>query len=205
MDASKNSGTPKSSNLIGFSIINHPFWGTPIFGNTHINWCRISSINCFDRPNFDLGRVFWPPTSLWLSGWLLWHLPINCKDILNCHKVLLVVTTYYNITQELKCSFTLIPYIYIYIDAFIIQNNWWPYELSESQRNTPEKNRTRWWSQATLLEPHLSTRQATNAWNLRLCVSKNPRQTEAGLVFKPPTFDLPLRSFTVRMWWYNHI
>ena len=27
---------PKSSNLIGFSIINHPFWGTPIFGNTHM-------------------------------------------------------------------------------------------------------------------------------------------------------------------------
>ena len=28
--------TPKSSILIGFSIINHPFWGTIIFGNTHI-------------------------------------------------------------------------------------------------------------------------------------------------------------------------
>ena len=27
---------PKSSILIGFSIIVHPFWGTPIFGNTHI-------------------------------------------------------------------------------------------------------------------------------------------------------------------------
>ena len=27
---------PKSSILIGFSIINHPFWGTPIFGNPHI-------------------------------------------------------------------------------------------------------------------------------------------------------------------------
>ena len=26
---------PKSSILIGFSIINHPFWGIPIFGNTH--------------------------------------------------------------------------------------------------------------------------------------------------------------------------
>ena len=37
MDVSKNSGTPKSSILIGFSIINHPFWGTPIFGNTHIS------------------------------------------------------------------------------------------------------------------------------------------------------------------------
>ena len=37
MDVSKNSGTPKSSILIGFSIINHSFWGTPIFGNTHIS------------------------------------------------------------------------------------------------------------------------------------------------------------------------
>ena len=36
MDVSENSGTPKSSILIGLSIINHPFWGTAIFGNTHI-------------------------------------------------------------------------------------------------------------------------------------------------------------------------
>ena len=36
MDVSKNRGTPKSSIWIGFSIINHPFWGTPIFGNIHI-------------------------------------------------------------------------------------------------------------------------------------------------------------------------
>ena len=36
MDVSKNSDTPKSSILIGFSIINHPFCGTTIFGNTHI-------------------------------------------------------------------------------------------------------------------------------------------------------------------------
>ena len=32
----RNRGTPKSSILIGFSLINLPFWGTPIFGNTHI-------------------------------------------------------------------------------------------------------------------------------------------------------------------------
>ena len=31
LDVSENSGTPKSSILIGFSIINHPFWGTPYF------------------------------------------------------------------------------------------------------------------------------------------------------------------------------
>ena len=36
LDVSENSGTPKSSFLIGFSIINHPFWGSPIFGNTHL-------------------------------------------------------------------------------------------------------------------------------------------------------------------------
>ena len=35
LGVSKNRGTPKSSILIGFSIINHPFWGTIIFGNTH--------------------------------------------------------------------------------------------------------------------------------------------------------------------------
>ena len=37
MGVSKNNGTPKSSILIVFSIINHPFWGTPIFGNIHIH------------------------------------------------------------------------------------------------------------------------------------------------------------------------
>jgi len=37
MDVSENSGTPKSSILIGFSVINHPFWGSPIFGSTRID------------------------------------------------------------------------------------------------------------------------------------------------------------------------
>ncbi len=39
LDVSKNNGTPKSSILIGFSINNHPFWGTryPYFWfNTHL-------------------------------------------------------------------------------------------------------------------------------------------------------------------------
>ena len=36
MGVSLNGGTPKSSIFIGFSIINHPFWGITIFGNTHI-------------------------------------------------------------------------------------------------------------------------------------------------------------------------
>ena len=36
MGVSKNNGTPKSSILIGFSIINHPFLGTATFGNIHM-------------------------------------------------------------------------------------------------------------------------------------------------------------------------
>ena len=32
MDVSQNGGTPQSSIQIGFSIINHPFWDTTIFG-----------------------------------------------------------------------------------------------------------------------------------------------------------------------------
>ena len=36
LDVSENRGTPKSSILVGFSIINHPLWDTPNFGNTHL-------------------------------------------------------------------------------------------------------------------------------------------------------------------------
>ena len=35
LGVSKNRCTPKSSIFIGFSLINHPFWCTPIFGNIH--------------------------------------------------------------------------------------------------------------------------------------------------------------------------
>ena len=42
MGVSKNNGSPKSTILIGVSIINHPFWGTPIFGNTQM----VYTINC---------------------------------------------------------------------------------------------------------------------------------------------------------------
>ena len=41
MGVSKNSGGPKSSILIGFSIINHPFWGYPYFWK-HPNAHKIS-------------------------------------------------------------------------------------------------------------------------------------------------------------------
>ena len=44
VDVSENRGTPKSSIRIGFSIINHPFWGTPVFGNIHIKMLILNDI-----------------------------------------------------------------------------------------------------------------------------------------------------------------
>ena len=42
-----NYATPDSSILIGFSIINHPFWANPIFGNTR---CWLPSAVLFGLP-----------------------------------------------------------------------------------------------------------------------------------------------------------
>ena len=50
MGVSKNSGTPKSSILIGFSLINHPFWGTTtIFGKSQIVYLNLPTFwfQCF--------------------------------------------------------------------------------------------------------------------------------------------------------------
>ena len=36
MGVSINGVAPKSSILLGFSVINHQFWGTHIYGNLHM-------------------------------------------------------------------------------------------------------------------------------------------------------------------------
>ena len=62
---------PKSSVLIRFSIINHPFWGTPIFGNTHhMNKAIPKSPRHKDLKNLDSCR----PRSAPFSG----ILPSQC-------------------------------------------------------------------------------------------------------------------------------
>ena len=70
MDVSENSGTPKSSILIGFSIINHPFWGTPIFGNTHmLSIFMTSDIPTEIFPNLRVQPLRWS----WLSSAISWR------------------------------------------------------------------------------------------------------------------------------------
>ena len=48
MGVSENSGTSKSI-LIGISNINHPFWGTPIFGNTLIVAIHVTPLKITQR------------------------------------------------------------------------------------------------------------------------------------------------------------
>ena len=68
IDVSENGGTPKSSILIGFSIVNHPFWGTPIFGNPHI-WRtgkrHSLKLTAFSHPKFLDG---WNTSDCFLLG-----------------------------------------------------------------------------------------------------------------------------------------
>ena len=61
MDVSENSGFSSEiiPCLIGFSIITHPFWGSPIFGNTHIDerTC-MKSICDVSYESYELGVFF---------------------------------------------------------------------------------------------------------------------------------------------------
>ena len=60
MAVSENRGTPKSSILIGVSIINHPFWGTTIFGNTHMKEVTQKQKNTgVSYPNFPSSSTCW--------------------------------------------------------------------------------------------------------------------------------------------------
>ena len=70
MGVSKNGGTPKSSILIGFSIINHPFWGTPtetpilcscffeVSGYFHQAWLELSRTSPSSRRTKVGGGTF---------------------------------------------------------------------------------------------------------------------------------------------------
>ena len=94
MGVSENKGTPKSSMLIRFSIVNHPFWGTPIFENIQLDHHKgtVTSIittwgshswgsklqagvlmvwSMVHEPNFDM-NIIGPNT--WSKRWHFKHL-----------------------------------------------------------------------------------------------------------------------------------
>ncbi len=105
MGVSKNSGTPKSSILIGFSIINHPFWGfSPYFcKHPYFPMCFVYLKPVFFskiRPNSRKGHLRVPgrlkfnfihSSSKWVfpkiggfypqNGWSIMENPIKMDDL----------------------------------------------------------------------------------------------------------------------------
>ena len=74
MDVSKNrGGPPKSSILIRFSNINHPFWGTSVFGNTHM---KLSS-HIIYRVQKPLQSWKWKKGASYRCQWT--HKPISLQ------------------------------------------------------------------------------------------------------------------------------
>ena len=77
MGNSEKSGTSKSSILIGFSIINHPIWGTPIFGNIHIfpisNTCHKSPGHSARRPGLHIPTLLLQHLGFLLQLWKPWR------------------------------------------------------------------------------------------------------------------------------------
>ncbi len=81
MGVSKNRGTPKSWILIGFSIINHPLWGIPVFGNTQIG---LQELPIWIGAGFSAGKF---GKLCGGTGWRVWRWK-NSLD-LRIHSLLL--------------------------------------------------------------------------------------------------------------------
>ena len=93
MGGSWNRGTPKSSILMVLSIINHPFWGTPILRNLHI---YLNPLKCSLFQDFS---AFWPP-------------PSGCLYMKNHPRNL-----WLHIFQRI-CTYTYL-YVYVYMCMYI--------------------------------------------------------------------------------------
>ena len=97
MSVSKNSGTPKSCILIGFSIINHPFWGTTIFGNTHMN-VELMDGHVGRWPQLMIMRLWWfrknrvTPAKVTAKGTWKYHLARKRRNIYTKYREVYPVT-----------------------------------------------------------------------------------------------------------------
>ena len=102
MGVSKNSGfyTPKSSILIGFSIISHPFWETPIFGNT--NNLQMQFFVFFSLRK-GKNRLFWSRVAV--AVFIRLHLPLCLPRLSNSVGMIdkLIIKMYY--IQENLCKY----------------------------------------------------------------------------------------------------
>ena len=130
MDVSENNGTPKSSILMGFSIINHPFWGTPIFGNTHMCNIRKGTGDSYQgliiiKCQPSVGFFFRSYTSWWLNQpiWKICASQIGSFPYVGMKIKIFETTTYLSystiyIPTDLHISIYIYAYMHICIYAY---------------------------------------------------------------------------------------
>ena len=83
---SENSGTPKSSILIGFSIINHPFWGTTIFGNILVSINPNAFLKCITPLMWKHGNICRKKKTQTrrMNVLFVWHPPLAERALKKC-------------------------------------------------------------------------------------------------------------------------
>ena len=106
LGVSKNRGIPKSSILIGFSLINRPFGATTIFGNTHFQTWQKSQYQDHGRnltPSELYKEILQLSTGINMNqpykGWWRWLMTLPTWIILNTSS---------------HCCRGVVIYIYIY-------------------------------------------------------------------------------------------
>ena len=122
MEVSWNRGTPKSSILIRISVINHPFRGTPLYGNhQYVEMSKISktglaifvgqggchSVRYTSEKPRRMDSETWPM----INHWWVWYILFN--DI--WYYVYIYTEISYNYTYIHICTYTNNVYTYIYI------------------------------------------------------------------------------------------
>ena len=73
---------PKSSILMGFSLINHPFWGTPIYGNPILigkPWNIDGRLLC--PPKITKDSPWERPRTQWTGGEQHWKVDVPSSHV----------------------------------------------------------------------------------------------------------------------------
>ena len=112
-------GTPKSSIFIRFSLINHPFWGTPIYGNPHLVYPipGKSALTC-SNPSPSVKSV---PNGPSPSSCACWSYVYNCihNHIDTVYSMYTYLSIYLSVYLSIYPSIYPSIYLAIYLSGYV--------------------------------------------------------------------------------------